>query len=68
MELIHAGTEVVSQVSHLPGVEVHYVGQPVAPDLFGQLGHIQRLEEDAIFLPGGSRASMVSISWVGLLF
>ena len=51
--LLQAAPEVVSQVGHLPGVEVHPMGQHVAPDLFGQLDHVQQLEEDAVLLPGG---------------
>ena len=49
--LIQAAPLVVSQVCHLPGVEVHPVGQHVAPDLSGQLGYVQRLEEDVVIRP-----------------
>ena len=43
--LIQAAPVVVSQVCHLPGVEVHPV------DLSGQLGYVQRLEEDVVIRP-----------------
>ena len=33
----------------------------------GQLDQVQHLEKDAVLLPRGSKASMVSISWEGLL-
>ena len=57
--LIQATPEFIGQP---PGVKVHAVGQHVAPHLLGQLGDKQRIEEDAVLLPGGSKASIASMS------
>ena len=60
--LVPGEPEVISQQGHLPGPP-----QADLADLSGQLGLEQRFDQDAVLLPGGSRARMDSMSWEGLL-